>query len=129
MSRVCSIALNDGATLVHIGHDAPARRLNFMICIDEVEPTGGQLFDLLAANFDGVMTGGGHFSIEASTGALILQRHVAADALQGNAIMDVLDALVSAAEYWAKKLSDEANADRPTSTGLSGQNPGMELRV
>lgn len=125
----CSIAVNDGATLVHIGHDTSGRTLNFMICLDDIVPAGAQLFDLLSANFDGVLGGGGYFSVEPSTGALVLQRRIAADSLQGRAMLDVLEAMVNAAEYWSTKLADapESGIDAPAEAGISSFH--MELRA
>lgn len=105
----CTLFIDDGAVIVSIGHNAAAKTIDLMVCLDAVEPGSAPLNRLLQANFAWRGSLGATFAIEPASGALVLQRRVtAADAGE---LRQTLEDLVAAAESWAKQLgADDAPA-------------------
>jgi hypothetical protein len=104
---VCTLAIDDGAVVVSLGHNAGAGTLDLMTCLDEVVPDGRLASRLLQANFGWHGTGGAGFAIEPVTGALVLQRRLCAAEAEGNGLAGALEALVAAAQAWSRRLAEE----------------------
>ncbi len=111
----CTLAIDDGAVIVTVGHNARTGSIDLMICLDEVEPSGTQLARVLAANFGWLDTAGATFALEPGSGALVLQRRCIGPELDHGGLHPVLAGLVATAEAWSRRLAamaeTEAEAD------------------
>ena len=100
-----TLAIDDGAVIVTLGHNPGAGTIDLMVCLDEVEPSGAQLGRLLAANFGWTATEGAAFALEPASGALVLQRRCSADELGRRGLPNILEGFVATAEAWAERLA------------------------
>ena len=120
-----TLAIDDGAVIVTLGHNPGAGTIDLMVCLDEVEPSGAQLGRLLAANFGWAVTEGAAFALEPASGALVLQRRCSADEIGRRGLPNIIEGFVATAAAWAKRLAaspadgngaadDDADAFNPT---------------
>lgn len=99
---VATLALDEGGTIVSLGHAPDAGTLDLMICLDEVVPAGAALAEAFAANFGWGVGDGACFALEPTSGALVLQRRCTAE--DGPHLHDILEGMVLSAEAWARRL-------------------------
>jgi hypothetical protein len=117
----CTLAIDNGAIIVSLGHNAAAGALDLMTCLDQVEPTPANLARLLQANFSWRGSGGATFALDPTGGAVMLQRRIADAKATDDELKAALEALVATAEAWIKRfpeqqtaVDDSANADVPS---------------
>ena len=104
----CTLFIDDGAVIVHVGHNPGASSIDLMTCLDGFEPGTAPLARLLEANF-GWRWSGAIFAIEPGSGAVVLQRRLtAAEASENGGIKSALENLVAAAGAWSASLSQAA---------------------
>jgi hypothetical protein len=101
----CTLAIDEEAVIVTIGHKARTGTIDLMICLDEIEATGARLVRVLGANFAWLGTGGATFALEPGSGALILQRRLVDQELQHGGLGRALQSLVAMAETWTRQLA------------------------
>ncbi len=106
----CTLFVDDGAVIVSFGFNKTAQAIDLMICLDAVEPATAPLALLLRANFSWLGSRGATFAIEPASGALVLQRRVAGNAVHVAELRQALEELVAAADAWAKRLAAETAA-------------------
>lgn len=114
---VCMVALDGDDLAVTLGHDA-AGALRVLVCLDDVTPTGGQLAQLMAANFAGARTEGGTFALAPVTGALVLQRRCGVEDLQAGGLAAVVAGLARAARTWRVHLQTPVAAPQASTPFL-----------
>lgn len=112
-----TLAIDEGAVIVTLGHNPRAGAIDLMVCLDEIEPSGAQLGRLLVANFGWTATDGAAFALEPASGALVLQRRCFADELGRRGLRQILEGFVGTAEAWAKRLFVAAS-------GTAGEDAG-----
>lgn len=106
----CTLAIDEGAVIVSLGHSPQAGSIDLMVCFDEVEPSGPQLARLLAANFGWLATDGAAFALEPGSGALVVQRRWPGPNAGQGSLRSALESLVAVAEAWSRELARTAPA-------------------
>lgn len=100
---VATLTLDEGGTIVSLGHAPHAGTLDLMICLDEVVPAGAAVAEAFAANFGWGVGDGACFALEPTSGALVLQRRCTVE--DGPRLRDILEGMVLSAEAWARRLA------------------------
>jgi hypothetical protein len=106
----CTLAIDEGALIVTLGHNARTGSIDLMVCLDEVEPSGLQLVRILGANFGWLETAGATFALEPGSGALVLQRRCLGQELEHGGLRRAVEALVATADGWSRRLAVMAGA-------------------
>ena len=110
-SGSCTLAIDDGAVVLSLGHNPGASSIDLMICLDDIDTTRLQLRRVLLANFGWLTTAGASFALEPMSGALVLQRRCTAADLGHGGLRAVVESLVGSAEGWSKRLAALADSD------------------
>ena len=106
----CTLAIDEGAVIVTLGHNTRTGSIDLMVCLDEVEPSTTQLVRVLGANFGWLETAGATFALEPGSGAMVLQRRCHGPELDHGGLRRAVEALVATADGWSRRLAVMANA-------------------
>ncbi len=106
----CTLAINEGAVIVTLGHNPRTGSIDLMACLDEVEPSTTQLVRVLGANFGWLETAGATFALEPGSGALVLQGRCLGPALDHGGLRRAVETLVATADGWSRRLAVMASA-------------------